>query len=606
MKRRKIVGALLASAAAPAAERAPAVAGAPAQFARTSAEIAANVTPLDYAALSGPSRYGAVGDDKSDDTAAWVSMGKVNGCHRVADGSYRITHKVQTSAFVTIIGATRQNTILHSSGFADYLFEVGSRDHGPNPNVGALQRLRFIGSRGNTGLLHMNQLSHMWRLDDLLFQSSPCPALIIDNCWDSNYTNIDILSCGAPAGSDPSLAAMVIIRNGSNNIYLRGIRMEHAPVGVLYVGESCSPIYIVTGKIDQGYIPQNAAAVTVAKNAVLVMGDFNITGVSAQFVFDVAGSLLLNNVSVYGGSGMPAINDARAWVHVDATSVPGAAGASFGPQVANINLGSSQFYRSNPSVNTECTAVIHSKIFPIRLVERVSLEANGQVSGGKILVQTDLQRRANNLFDNCFLVHNPTGTQAAAEPGSRRLILTSFTNGQLLLQGTWPCTTDSEWSVEFCGGHFTPNLSANGIQLEQGMTLFTVIASGVRIRSAPRFNTTDAKIAAGATLFKVSAGDSIGGTDVRGYFLVDDLSGEPFLICHGLDSLGQIAVMYDCTRTLKLDGNYSITAGYWPNILQAGGGYEWTHAGVRKYVPAAVASAYGFSFNSLPLWGIGQ
>jgi len=601
-----MLSALIASTAAtPAAECARAGGAEPAAFERNAAEMAAGVEPRVYAVQNGPRRYGAVGNDKADDTAAWVATAMVNGYHFVDDGTYRISHKVQTSAFVTIVGATRQNTILHSSGFGDYLLEVGSKDHGPNPNVGALQRLRFIGDPGTTGLLHMNQLSHMWRLDDLLFQSSPCPALIIDNCWDSNYTNIDVLGCGASTGGDPSVGAMVIVRNGANNVYFRGIRLEHGPVGALYVGNDCCPIYVLTGKIDQGFIPQHAAAVTVAKGAVLVMGDFNITGVSGQYVFDVSGALLLNNVSVYGGSGRPLINDARTWTHVDGLTVPGAAGTSCGPLLANINLGSSQFYRRSLSVEAESSSVIHSRIFPIRLVEQVRLAANGQLSGDKILVQTDLQRRANNLFDKCYLVHNPTGTQAAGEPGSRRKIVTSFANGQLLLQGIWPCTLDAEWSVEFCGGHFTPNFAANGVQLEDGMNLFTSVASEVRIRSTPSFNGSGARVASGATIFKITSRNPIDRVNLAGYYLIDDLSGEPFFIAYGMDSDGLIAVMYDRTSTLNAGGTYSIVAGYWPNIVQTGGSLEWTHAGRHKSVSVAVANDYGFSVGSLPLWGVG-
>jgi len=569
------------------------------------ASSAAGLVAQDLLNANGPARYGALGDGRHDDTDAWRSMGAVCGFHFVIDGTYRITAKVQTSAFVTIIGANRQRTVLQSAGFDDHLLEVGTREAGPNPNVGALQRLRFLGASGNTALLRMNQLSHMWRLDDLLFQSSECPALIVDNCWDSNYTNIDILSCGSRGSSDPAAGATIIIQNGSNNLYFRGLRIEHCPSGALYVGKNCNPIYVVTGKIDQGFIPQTAAAVTVASGAVLSMNDFNITGVAGQYAFDVTGALLLGNVSVYGGTGRAAINDDRRWVHQDALSVPGISAAACAPVVPVINLGSAQFYRSNPSSNAETLAVLHSRVGPLRSVERVAVIANGRSSGDTILVQTDLRRPTNNRFDRSYLVHNPTGTQAAGQSGARRKILTSFADGQLLIQGGWPCTVDAEWSVEFCGGHYTPNLAATGVQLDAGMNLFSILYTALRIASPPEYQGTRAAVAPGATRFALGGVPAGAPPDVTGYFLVDESSGEPFLISYGQDAALGIGVLYDRVADLSIKSTYSIIAGYAADIANTGSTLEWTYAGRRKRVTVAAAARYGFDSSNLPLWGIG-
>lgn len=570
---------------------------------RTATETAVGVTPRDPQIANGPARYGARGDGRADDTAAWRSMGAVNGCHVVPDGTYRITAKVQTSAFLTIIGTTRQNTVLESAGFPDHLLEVGSRDSGPNPNVGSLQRLRFLGGEHNTSLLHMNQLSHMWRLDELLFQSAGCPALIIDNCWDSNFTNIDILSCGT--GGDPTAGAAVIVKTGSNNLYFRGLRIEQCPAGALYVGADCGPVYVTTGKIDQGFIAEAAAAVTIAGGAVLCLNDFSITGVAGQFAFDVAGTLLLGNVIVDGGSGRAAINDARRWNHRDPRSVPGISAAACGPALPALNLGSAQFYRSHPSSNQETRAVLHSRVLPLRSVERVVLSANGRDSGDTILVQTDLRRPTNNQFDRSFLVHNPTGTQASGQAGARRKILTSFADGQLLLQGNWPCTVDAEWSVEFCGGHYTPNLGVAGVRLDPGMSLFSILYTGLTIASRPQYQGTAAAVAPGGTRFALSGVPSGALPDAAGYFLVDESSGEPFLISHGIDAALGVAVLYDRVADLSIKTTYSIVAGYAAGIMDTGSTLEWSHGGKRQRAPVAALHRLGFDSFNLPLWGIG-
>jgi hypothetical protein len=441
-------------------------------------------------------------------------------------------------------------------------------------------------------------------LDDLLFQSAESPALLIDNCWDSNYTNIDILSCGARSG-DPATGAAVIITNGSNNLYFRGLRIEQSRAGALYVGVDCGPVYVTTGKIDQGFIAQTAAAVTVTGGAVLSLNGFSITGVAGQYAFDVAGALLLGNVIVDGGSGRAAINDARRWTQQDPRSVPGVSAAACSPALPAINLGSALFYRSHPSSNQETTAVLHSRILPLRLVERAQVSANGRASGDTMLVQTDLRRPTNNQLDRSFLVHNPTGTQASGQAGARRKILTSFADGQLLLQGAWPCVVDAEWSVEFCGGHYTPNLAVAGVQLDSGMSLFSILYSGLTIASQPRYQSTAAAVAPGSTRFALSGIPPGALPDGAGYFLVDELSGEPFLISYGQDPALDVAVMYDRVLDLSIKATYSIVAGYAAAITDTGSTLEWSHGMRRHRASVAVARRYGFNSFNLPLWGIG-
>jgi hypothetical protein len=148
------------------------------------------------------------------ESTRWIASGTrcaLSGAVRVAVGTYQLTSKLQTLVQNDIAGDSRHDTILHPSGFPDYVFEVG--DGRPGPNAGRITRLKLSGAAGNLGCLHMNNLSHMWHLDELIFQGGPCPALVVDSCWDSNYTNIDILGHVNP-GTDPAKTSAVIFRNG--------------------------------------------------------------------------------------------------------------------------------------------------------------------------------------------------------------------------------------------------------------------------------------------------------------------------------------------------------------------------------------------------------
>ena len=195
---------------------------------------------------------------------------QVRGEVRIATGTYPLTSKLQTTLPNNIVGDSREDTILRPAGFADYALEVGNGK--PGPNNGKIERLRFFGAAGNLGCLHMNTLSHMWRLEDLLFSGGPCPALVVESCWDSNYTDIDILA-HVTRGGDPAKTAAVIFRNACNNIYCRGLRIEGAHRGGIYTDGG--PIYVVTGKIDDGFGgPQSTAAITVTAGGHLVLDDF--------------------------------------------------------------------------------------------------------------------------------------------------------------------------------------------------------------------------------------------------------------------------------------------------------------------------------------------
>lgn len=575
------------------------------------AEAAASVTPTDQYYISGPYRYGAVGSGgggtAAADTAAFTSMAKVNGYQSVFDGNYQINATIKTSAFLTWEGWSRQNTILQGvSGITGPVLQIGSVTAGPNPNAGGLQRLRFFGVTGNTALLYMQQLSHLWRLDDLLFQSSPCPALINDNCWDANYTNIDILSCATQAG----LGAAVQIIDGSNNLYFRGLRVEQCPQGCISI-QSSLEIDIVEGKCDQGFISQSAPTISVDASSRASISDFTVTGSLSQFPVVCGGGLILDDVYFTGGTNTPAhINDTRIWQIYNSINNPGFSDAIFGPVMLAISLGSSHFGQFHPSVSSATPAVVQSFFTPT-VVNGFAVTANGSASNGSIIVGTNLTISANDQYKGCWIVHGPTGTQGNGENGARRKILQCFVGGNLLVQGIQGCTVDSDWTLEYSGQHATPFLECDDIVMDPGMTLFA--APYLSNQSTPGVTLSGGTYNAASgghppyTQYTITGGQlsGVGATQLGG-FLVDDQTGEPYLIQDS--GATTINVFYDTTGAgnpsyvLNVNHTFSVVYGNKPGVRIENGNYVWNFGGIVHYMPVGLANQWSYDINNMPLW----
>ena len=568
-------------------------------YPRTAVEIAAGVTPTNYIYPNGPFRYGATGNGTTDDSGCWNTMGKVSGFHFVFDGNYLFNSKVNTQQFVTINGTGRQLTQV-TGNFPDYLMEIGISTSGSNPNVGELKRMAFRGvGASNLGCLHMMPGSHMWRLDELLFQSCACPAFVNDGCEDANYTNIDILSCSQG----------VVIKNGSNNLYFRGLRIEQCQNGPLSI-TTAPEIWINEGKIDQGFIGgQTAPCVHIDLNSRVSIDNFAIEGNLGQYTFQVEGEMRLGDVFVTGGTNMPShILDRRPWLLNNAITQPTYSPAFWGPALLRLDLGSSEWYAAHPSVSTLTPAVVDSNQGSLRVINQVTTISNGVVQGNSILIGSNVSLTVNNQFINCYLVHNSTGTQASGQPGARRKIIACFVGGNLQLEGTWPVTLDNDWSLEYSGGHYT-QIETDNIIMEPGMDLFRQITTGLSITNTPTYTPATSSPAPGMTSFTVSA--PAASTSVVGYYLVDDITGEPYLIGYGVDGSGTMAIMYDYTgvgdptRFIDTQHTFSIWAGYSPGIHKVDDSYVWNFAGQDHTVTIAQANLMGYDYSNLPLWGCG-
>lgn len=521
------------------------------------------------------------------------------GLTRIPDGAYRTTRKLRTILQKTLEGDSRHNTVLLPQGFPDYVLEVG--DGRTGPNAGAIQRLRLYGAAGNLGCLHMNRLSHMWVLTELLFSGGPCPALVVENCWDSNYTNIDILGHFRAGETDPARNASVIFAAGCGNIYCRGLRIEGAKSGGLYVEDG--PIYVIGGKLDDGFGgPQSAAAITVAPTGYLVLEDFYVGGIREQFVIDVAGALRLGRVILDGGTNrVAAVNDRRAWRHRNSQTVAGATLASMGPQIPLLDLGDAHFRRFHPSVETDTPAAVFSRIHPIRQVQHLTVHAHGRTGDNSITVATGMRPARDHQYRSSFLVHNSTGTLVGEQPGARRRILDSAADGSLVLQGKTPVTLDSDWSIEFCAGHYTP-IAHRNCHIESRQSLFAVVSDNATIDGAAQYVSSSDDDAYGTTRFGIKGAGLSPGMDLSGLFLIDHESGEPHYIQYGSDVRGRIGVMYDRVADFSGSTSFSVVAGYAADVEIRGGLATWTFAAAEHRVPLRQLRATGWGPEELPLW----
>jgi len=522
------------------------------------------------------------------------------GLVSIPNGTYRLHHGLQTLAQSTIIGESRQSTILAPGEFDGYALEVG--DGRAAPNAGLIQRLRFFGARGNRGCLHLNSLCHMWRLDELVFSGGPCPAMVVDNCWDSNFTNIDILGHITP-GTDPAATASVILRNGTANIYCRGLRIEGALSGALYV--DAGPNYIVTGKIDDGAGgPQTAAAITVAAGGELLLDDFYIGGVLEQYQIDLVGTVRLGKVILEGGTRKAAaIHDRRSWQHYNAETVPGISAAGTGPAIGILDLGQAKFNRFHPSLEWETPTAVFSRIYPIRQVENLIVTASGAVRGDTTTVSTSLRPRHADTYKNSFLVHNATGTAADRSSNARRRSLRSFPNGDLVLHGAWEPIVDGDWSIEYTACHATPLRYRNAI-LSRGQRLFTIVSDRVTVDSEMLYASSPREPAYGTTVFQVRGPGLSRNQDVRGLFLIDNASGEPYYIQYGIDEQWRLGVIYDRRQALSGSRSFSIVAGYAADVEIRGDVAVWRLGSVEHRARITELIESGFDTPEFPLWGL--
>jgi hypothetical protein len=311
--------------------------------------------------------------------------------------------------------------------------------------------------------------------------------------------------------------------------------------------------------------------------------------------------------------------DVRAWGQTNGTTNPTYSVEAYGPAIAEIDLGESQFNYSDPSVSLVTPAVLYSKIPLFRYVSGFTVTANGTVSGNSIVIQTNLTNTnfpsavsatSNNSLVGLYLVYNGSGTTAGPGLGySRRRVLTSFTNGQLVVAGNWNVTisgTDTDWSLEYCAGHYTPNLHADGITIDQNMTLCAVLQTGCTISGVPSYQVVTAGAAGGATNFTISATAFPASTDATGFYLVDEVTGEAFLITYGVDGSSKIAVAYNRVASINTAHTYSIVAGYYAGQKVVGASLEWSFAGKRKTALLSALNAAGFDQANFPVWGYGK
>jgi hypothetical protein len=172
--------------------------------------------------------------------------------------------------------------------------------------------------------------------------------------------------------------------------------------------------------------------------------------------------------------------------------------------------------------------------------------------GNTLRVATSLRDDHDDLYKNSFLVYNATGT--------RRKILRSFANGELVLEGVQPVSGDTDWSIEYCENHDTP-LRYETAWLDGGLSLFAVIANPVAVVGTPVYVSDTQDAAYGTTKLKPT-GAIAAGRDLTGLFLVDNVTRDAFYIEYGLDHHGYIGVLYDRRSCLDTTHDFSVVAGH--------------------------------------------
>ena len=591
-------------------------------YPQTAGEAAAGVTPTNYAYEPGDwRRYGATGNGSSNDATAVQDANSIGGYSLAYNGTYLVNSKIQIITNVTLLGENLQSTVLQGNGLSDYLLEIGNSS-GAHANLGVIERLQLECTGSSCpGLMHFQMPVSgnppaFWKVRNILFNTSACPGLVIANAWDSEFDNLDFISC-VGSGSNPAMAASLIIKAGyqnSNNLYFKGLMFEGALCGAIYTTGHSAPIWISQGKVDNGGVSgQLAAAITIAgaygTNTLpdeVHIDHFTIAGIYGQYPISTAGSLLLGDVQIEGASGMnAAILDERAWFQLQPLSFSGISADAIGPYIPLLDLGRTAFGRSEVSINANTGAAVQSKIPAIRYVTNLTVSASA-VSGSQTIVQTGLAPSVNGVYNGLYLVHNPTGTQSAGEAGARRKVVQSYTNGELYVEGAWTVTADSDWSLEYCGGHYTPIRGADTCKLDQGMTLFAVLQTGATISGTPTYYASTNATYPGYTVFGISAENFPDSTDATGYYLIDEVTGETFLIGYGVDSSGNIGTFYNRAVDINTGHTFSIVAGYDAGIREVGASWEWSFAGKRHTVLKSAAVAQGFDINNMPLWEFGS
>lgn len=561
-------------------------------YPRTAIEIAAAVVPPLRSVPNGPLRYGAVGDGATDDQAAFAKMVKCRGYHTLPGDSFLLKSGITTSDVLTLEGVDRNYAKIVSNGVGGPLVTIGNNVLRPNPNAGLLSRLHFFGAATDTAILKFVSGSDLWALRDIIFSNSPCPAIVLTDCFDHRWDSIEILACFG-SGSDPSTGASIIL-NGASKIRALYARIDQSLCGSIYL-TNFSDLTILEGKCDYGFIAnQLANVITLADNlSEINLGQVYIGGLNSVSAVHTLGGFRFSPGTVFdGGTNATHIIDRRAWFRDDAAPT---AGGSFRPRIAVGNLGGAQFNRTHPSSTNPSIAVLNSKT-TVRALDNFTVTANGSTSGNGITIGTNISIASNGLYVGCFVVHNVDGH------AQRRKILQSFTNGNLFIQGTATVTVDADWSIEFCGGHYTQIQGVEECNIDAALPLFEVLDSGITLTITGYTASSSANGGGTEVALTTNLAASF---DATGFYLVDEETGMPFLIYHGLDASKNAWIHYDERANLDATHTYRIEAGHYAGIRRVGSVYEWSFAGKRRTRLVSDAAILGYDQFNLPLWGGG-
>jgi hypothetical protein len=210
---------------------------------RTAAEVSAGVTPVNYAYAPGDvRRYGAVGDDSTDCTAAFQAAidqaDESNGSEVfIPQGTWLVTSALTGARGIKLIGEGRYRSIVRRTGsgnFLTFIGSVGNADGGSmvfrdftikgTSSAGNLIELETAGQVEFTGMrfwltgasfVVMTDNTHRVAFDNCLFQSWATAAIFTDDlCSILTVTNCQFNIVGGDSITQNASSACISLGDG--------------------------------------------------------------------------------------------------------------------------------------------------------------------------------------------------------------------------------------------------------------------------------------------------------------------------------------------------------------------------------------------------------
>src|SRR6202789_1467774 len=404
--------------------------------------------------------FGATGNGTTDDTLAIqkaITALQGTGIDLLFPaGTYKVSNSLKVTALLNIAGSGRISTTFTGVLSGVPVFDIQSAQACYFRDIG------FLGVTGATACVSLTNTAHMWELRSLLFRSCACPAILVDDSWDSEWFDIDILGASGPGGSTPVTGASVVFRNNCNNYHIYGLRIEQPAICGLFVGGTSNEISIFGGKVDGGF------AVTSAYPAYVVQGNSQLKchdvywGGESNYHVSIADTSVVTCANCYFDGGWDNGLGTSAHVLMNVTwqiqHQTGQGGDSFQPVSGAFSatgctfIGGSPFLSGYPRVAGIIYATMSTPIFLASNgtqfspgIGGYSASTNQQLIG----VGSGFTFASNDTANCCYLVAMSNGRT------KRTKLYQTVTGGNALAFGAQTGTTlpNDYYQIEYAANH---------------------------------------------------------------------------------------------------------------------------------------------------------